>query len=118
MWVCAARLLLLLQLAELVPAEHLQFEGSDFSSIFFVGDLHGDIGCAKKWVRRTGLVDLDVSPWQWVGGESAMVFLGDYMDKGTHSRKVLELVRELTTLFPRNVVHPSAYHYLAKQRPA
>lgn len=72
---------------------------------FVVGDMHADLQCAQAWVRRSGFVDLEASPWAWVGGESrALVFLGDYVDKGWQGRQVMEFVRNLTTMFPRNVV--------------
>ncbi|CAJ1354308.1 unnamed protein product, partial [Effrenium voratum] len=69
--------------------------------VFIIGDLHADIHCAKHWVRRSGYVDLDA--WTWTGGASALVFMGDYVDRGPFSRQVLELVRNLTTSFPEKV---------------
>jgi len=100
------------------------------TNIYFIGDLHGDVGCARQWVERTGAVDFgndhfassssyssftsasssstspesastadsstasafvspDSSLWRWTGGEhSALVFLGDFVDKGPDSRAV------------------------------
>ena len=77
--------------------------------IFFIGDSHGDSHCTKEWVRRTGLVNFDTVPWTWTGQASthasdALVFLGDYVDKGVTSRGNLEFVRQLHQTFPSHVV--------------
>ena len=66
------------------------------TSLVFIGDLHADADCARQAVRSSGLVDLDAAPWAWTGGDdAAIVFLGDYVDKGSAGRAVLELVRAL-----------------------
>jgi hypothetical protein len=63
------------------------------STVFFVGDTHGDEVCCREWVRRTGLVDLGQQPWVWVGAaDTAIVLLGDYVDKGPESRGALPCV--------------------------
>lgn len=79
---------------------------SDLTSITFVGDLHADVGCAKAWVKKTGLVNLTSNPYKWLGDpdEDALVFLGDYVDKGSSSASVLQFVRSLQESFPENVV--------------
>mmetsp|Transcript_23825 Transcript_23825/g.34813 ORF Transcript_23825/g.34813 Transcript_23825/m.34813 type:complete len:521 (-) Transcript_23825:177-1739(-) len=106
----------------------------DLTDIFFIGDLHGDVHCARKWIERTGFIRNfdDNSPpdsWIWTGrsldesttksdsgkgpiqnnennstGHEAMVFLGDYVDKGSNSVAVLNLIRQLETRFPNNIV--------------
>jgi len=74
--------------------------------IFFIGDTHADAFCAKEWIRRTGLIDFDSEPWKWTGDENsdALVFLGDYVDKGPTARGVLELIRDVHRAFPDRVV--------------
>ncbi|CAE7911907.1 unnamed protein product [Symbiodinium necroappetens] len=70
---------------------------------WIIGDLHGDIQCAEQWVRRTGLVDLDT--WMWQGRErTALIFMGDYVDRGPEGLQVLSFVRNLTWSFPKNVL--------------
>jgi len=87
--------------------------GSDLTSIFFVGDLHGDVHCARAWVERTHLVNLTSTPWTWTGSNSdAIVFLGDYVDKGSKSRAVLEFIRTLEEMFPTHIVAIMGNHDL------
>ena len=78
----------------------------DLTSIYFIGDLHADVDCAKQWVAKTNLVNLTSSPYEWLGDPEtdALVFLGDYVDKGSSSASVLSFVRELQETFPNNVV--------------
>lgn len=78
----------------------------DLTSIHFIGDLHADAECAKQWVGKTNLVDLTSTPYQWLGDPDtdALVFLGDYVDKGSGSASVLKFVRELQETFPDNIV--------------
>mmetsp|Transcript_15662 Transcript_15662/g.23728 ORF Transcript_15662/g.23728 Transcript_15662/m.23728 type:complete len:461 (-) Transcript_15662:1-1383(-) len=80
--------------------------GVNLTSIHFIGDLHADVGCAKQWVEQTGLVNLTSTPYKWLGDpdRDAMVFLGDYVDKGSASASVLEFVRSLQESFPDNIV--------------
>lgn len=78
--------------------------------IFVIGDLHADIHCAKQWVSRSNL--LDVQSWSWRAETSALVFLGDYVDRGPSGKQVLEFVRNLTVSFPRNVLAMMGNHDL------
>ena len=97
-------------------------DGAALTKLHFIGDLHGDVGCARAWVARTGAVDLESTPWRWTGRggggaddegaeedparrptaplEEALVFLGDYVDKGDGARATLEFVRALEAAFP------------------
>jgi predicted MPP superfamily phosphohydrolase len=81
---------------------------SNLREIWAIGDLHGDADCGRAWTERTGLVNL--TTWEWTGGpDSLLVFLGDYIDRGPQSKGVLELVKNLTQTFPKQVVgllHP------------
>ena len=105
LWAATRLLLLLLTAAATAPDPPLRRLGDDLTSIVFVGDLHGDEVCARQWISRTGLVNLSASPWSWTGGEgSAIVLMGDYVDKGSGSRAVLEFVRDLEAAFPRHVL--------------
>eukprot|EP00927_Polykrikos_kofoidii_P059482 TRINITY_DN54632_c0_g1_i1.p1 TRINITY_DN54632_c0_g1~~TRINITY_DN54632_c0_g1_i1.p1 ORF type:complete len:482 (+),score=38.71 TRINITY_DN54632_c0_g1_i1:71-1516(+) len=92
-----------------IPLVRQGFE--DVEEAFVIGDLHADVHCAKQWVRQSGLVDL--STWTWVGGSrQALVFMGDYVDKGPHGRQVLEFVRNLTVSFPHHVLAMLGNHDL------
>ncbi len=87
----------------------LRHLSTNLTSIFFIGDLHGDVGCAREWVKQTKLIDFDSadseSKMSWVGSPTdAIVFAGDYVDKGSTSSSVLSFVRDLQTSFPDNVV--------------
>jgi hypothetical protein len=84
----------------------LQKLSDDLTSIHFIGDLHADVECAKQWVSKTNLVNITSTPFQWLGNPDtdAIVFLGDYVDKGSASALVLQFVRELQETFPNNIV--------------
>jgi len=83
----------------------LRHLSTNLTSIYFIGDLHGDVECAKEWVKQTKLVNLESTPYTWVGEPThAIVFAGDYVDKGSTSSSVLAFVRELQTTFRDNVV--------------
>ena len=79
--------------------------GPNITSVYFVGDLHGDDYCAKHAVERTGLVDFGREPWAWLGPQSsALVFMGDLVDKGVRSKQTGALVQRLSELHPNNVL--------------
>ena len=81
----------------------LHLLGTNISEVYFIGDLHGDDLCARRWVAQTGLVDLETEPWTWRGSSTdALVFMGDYVDKGPRSKQAAALVQKLTELFPKN----------------
>ena len=68
---------------------NLHVIGHNLKTIHFIGDLHGDVQCARYWIQSTGVVKLNESPWKWTGGaDTAIVFMGDYVDKGPTSRQV------------------------------
>ena len=73
--------------------------------IFFIGDTHGDSECAREWVRRTGLIDFDSVPWRWTGhnASDALVFLGDYVDRGFHSLEVVAYMLALKCMCPQKM---------------
>lgn len=99
---------LLLSLATFAATkgQNLQKLSDELTSIHFIGDLHADVECAKQWVTKTNLVNITSSPFEWLGDpeKDAIVFLGDYVDKGSASASVLKFVRELQETFPNNIV--------------
>ena len=103
------------------------------SSVYVIGDLHGDAICAVTWVNRTGLIanlfDKELlsstettlplykklsnpSEWGWTNDNAKLVFMGDYVDKGPTSRQTVEFVKDLTTAFPDRVTAILGNHEL------
>jgi hypothetical protein len=105
------------------------------SSVYVIGDIHGDAICAVSWVNRTGLVGNllldessssssssssvplyrrlnDPSRWTWTDVTSTLVFMGDYVDKGPTAKQTVEFVRHLTLHFPENVIAILGNHEL------
>ena len=74
--------------------------------VWAIGDLHGDVGCARHWVERTGLVGNVSAPpesWRWLEPSSQLIFMGDFIDRGPTARDVLVFVQQLTSRFPSHV---------------
>lgn len=76
--------------------------------VYVIGDLHGDVECAKHWVQKTGLIRMN----EWVDETSHLVFMGDYVDKGITSRQTVEYVKSLTDRFPAHVTALLGNHEL------
>jgi hypothetical protein len=60
--------------------------------IIAIGDIHGSIDGIKSILRVTGLVD---GANKWTGGRTQLLQTGDYMDRGEHTRAVLDLLMAL-----------------------
>lgn len=56
------------------------------------GDVHGAYGALTNLLIRAGIVDADLA---WAGGDAHVVSLGDLLDRGPDSRKVMDLLRRL-----------------------
>ena len=102
---------------------------SSLTSVYVIGDMHGDAICAVSWVNRTGLIanliNEDISSqkpayerlnnpskWSWTEDSAKLVFMGDYVDKGPTSRQTVEFVKDLTTTFPDRVTGILGNHEL------
>jgi len=85
---------------------------TSLNSTFIIGDLHGDVACAKYWVERTGLVKESSDGWTFTDPTCMLVFMGDYVDKGPTSRQTLDYVKMLNEEFPKNVVTLLGNHEL------
>ena len=62
-----------------------------------IGDLHGDIGQARRALRLAGVLedgDDGVNP-KWVGGNATLVQLGDILDRGDDEIGILILLQKL-----------------------
>jgi hypothetical protein len=53
-----------------------------------IGDLHGDLGAARRALRLAGAID---EADQWIGGDLVVVQLGDILDRGDDAVEILEL---------------------------
>lgn len=72
----------------------LTIEGPDSGTkIFAIGDIHGCLFALEAL--------LESLPIKW--GKDYLIFLGDYIDRGPDSRKVLELVMDLKENYPQRV---------------
>jgi len=80
---------------------HNQEKGID--TIYAIGDLHGDVKCAKFWVDSIGVVDSVDNPQKWLDDTASLVFMGDYVDKGPYSYQTLRFIQSLTEQFPDRV---------------
>lgn len=57
-----------------------------------IGDLHGDIGAARRALRRAGAIDGND---RWIGGSMGVVQLGDILDRGDGERAIIDLFERL-----------------------
>lgn len=71
--------------------------------IYVIGDLHGDVECAKYWVNKIGVIDDVENPKLWLKNDASLIFMGDYIDRGPFSHKTLFFVKSLTDAFPDRV---------------
>src|SRR5438105_3495639 len=53
-----------------------------------IGDVHGAHARLIEILKRTGLVNAEL---HWVGGKAHLAQLGDILDRGPDSRKVMDL---------------------------
>jgi len=55
-----------------------------------IGDLHGDTNAARNALRLAGAID---EQSRWIGGDLAVVQVGDLIDRGGQDREVIELMQ-------------------------
>ncbi|MCU7557871.1 metallophosphoesterase family protein [Macrococcus capreoli] len=58
---------------------------------FIVGDIHGCYHTLKKLLKC------------WNPKEEQLIFVGDYINKGKHSKEVVQLVRKLQSEYPNTI---------------
>lgn len=84
-------LLLSLSIAGMgVAAPEWEFEGVE--RVVALGDIHGAAAEFESALRGAGLVDADL---RWTGGKTHLVSVGDLLDRGARSRKVMDLMMRL-----------------------
>jgi len=81
-----------------------EFDGA--ARIVAIGDAHGAYDQFLEIMRLAGLVD---AKKRWVGGTTHFVQVGDVLDRGADSRKILDLLRGLT---PQAAAAGGAIHEL------
>jgi hypothetical protein len=62
------------------------------SRVVAVGDVHGDYDQLVQVLKDAGLVDGEL---RWAGGKTHLVQTGDRIDRGSQSRKVMDLLMRL-----------------------
>ena len=67
-------------------------EGPDPERVVAVGDIHGDHDALVRLLTRAGLLEMG---HRWVGGRTVLVQTGDYLDRGSRVRDVLDLLMGL-----------------------
>ena len=85
-------LLLLLPLGSAPRAQGTQCEFDGVERIVAIGDVHGAYDQLLPILQAAGIID---DRQRWVGGKTHFVQLGDVLDRGPDSRKVLDLYRRL-----------------------
>jgi hypothetical protein len=88
------------------PTTQPQDTWTGIDRIVAVGDIHGDIDQLVKTLRAAGVID---EKEHWIAGKTHLVQVGDTMDRGPNSRKVLDL---LMALEPQAAAAGGAVHAL------
>jgi Calcineurin-like phosphoesterase len=76
----------------LVVAPLLAQSPASGARIVAVGDIHGAYTEFTSILKRTGLVDEQL---KWAGGRTTLAQTGDYTDRGTDVRKVMDLLMQI-----------------------
>src|SRR5688572_5385976 len=64
----------------------------DTPRIVAIGDIHGEFDGFKRILQAAGLAD---ASGRWTGGRTQLIQTGDYTDRGTGTRAVLDLLMQL-----------------------
>lgn len=64
------------------------------SSVDFIGDIHGHYDELRLLLAKLGYEE-SMGAFRYPGGARSVVFLGDYIDRGSQSREVIDLVRAM-----------------------
>jgi hypothetical protein len=86
------RIALLLALLTGVTIVATPLSAQNPARIIAIGDIHGNIDGFRSILKVTGLID---GHDKWIGGKTQLLQTGDYMDRGEHTRDVLDLLMAL-----------------------
>jgi TPR repeat protein len=75
-----------------IPQQPGKAEWTGVARVFAVGDVHGDYEQLVTVLRSAGLVDQNAN---WTGANAHLVQTGDILDRGGHSRQVMDLLMKL-----------------------
>jgi hypothetical protein len=76
----------------LIPSAARLHSQSSPARIIAIGDIHGSYDGLTTILKRTGLTDDNL---KWTGGRTVVVQTGDYTDRGTDVKKVMDLLMQL-----------------------
>jgi len=98
-----AVLSLLLLIAGVCAAGQYRWSGVERIVVF--GDSHGAYPALVEMLQKANVIDAELA---WAGGATHLVGLGDYLDRGPESRKILDLLMRLEQEAPvaGGMVHP------------
>ena len=88
---CAA-LLLVASPGRAAPSDQAGAQWTGVERVVAFADVHGAYVELTALLRSTGVVDDDL---RWVGGRTHLVSVGDLLDRGADSRKVMDLLMRL-----------------------
>ena len=80
------------EVSENIPIDFSQVAFTSDSDIYAVGDIHGAYEDILKSLQTVQLID---EQYNWIGGQAQLVSLGDLMDRGPSSRKIMDLFIKL-----------------------
>jgi hypothetical protein len=69
-----------------------KWEWNDVERVVAIGDIHGTHDLVTQLVRGSGLTDDEL---RWTGGKSHLVVVGDFVDRNSDDRAVIDLLRRL-----------------------
>src|SRR5690242_15017139 len=75
-----------------VPAQPGKAVWTGVARVIAVGDVHGDYEQLVAVLRSASLIDQNAN---WTGGKTHLVQTGDIIDRGGHSRQVMDLLMKL-----------------------
>ena len=69
-----------------------EWRWSGVERIVAIGDVHGAYEALTITLGKAGVLDEELG---WSGGKAHLVFTGDILDRGPHSRKIMDLIMRL-----------------------
>lgn len=96
---CALLLLIGVAFGANVSAAGKPWDQPDNGRIVAIADVHGAYDEFRALLRRAGVID---EQDRWIGGTTQLVSTGDLVDRGAHSRQVLELLIRLQREAPKH----------------